>query len=155
MKTGYFQVNGPITLNWDIVYNETLVDRGFIKLGNLLDLETQLVGDEDDARSHNTLVIESAGNWEWALPVLIDSLELYDPVDAPFSAVPVPSYQTASFWFNGPIQHHDIWWGLRNFGFGHFVLQTQGGYPTLSNECMSKNSIYRVFEHIEFARTST
>ncbi len=151
MKTGHFQIATPATLHWDITYNETLFDRGVIKFGTLLDQESGLVGDEDDGRALDTLVIESAGNWEWALPVLVDSMTLSDEVDIPFTAANVPAYQTASFWFEGAHQWHDIWWGLRGIGFGHFVMGVQGGYVSLSNEFMSKNSIFKVFQHIQFA----
>ena len=129
-----------------------LFDRGFIRFGTPLDSETELVGDEDDGVAESTLVVESSGNWEQALIVLIDSMSLYDKSDAPFTAAIVPPYQTSSFWFSGDVQHRDIWWGADGVGFGQYVMGARAGYPTLLNECMSKNSIYRVFQQIRFAK---
>lgn len=151
MSNGNFSVNEAFTLKWVVQYSDVADSYGQIVFAPL---GIELVGDEaDQVLSDDSIrVISASADWATILPIFINEMVLEDEPMSDAGVVECPAYESAAFTMTGPdglpVEAH-IWWSLRGCGFGQYHLRCAGGFPHLSNECMSKRTIQMVFNQIQ------
>lgn len=149
MSNGSFAVCREFELSWTIRVSDLAVDMGKIRFEKVVD-PTSFVGDEDVSADEDLYrAVECSPSWKnFALPIFINEMVLQDDPWTPGDTIDnVPVYEEASFVLD--VGGTTIWWGLRGCGFGSYYLRTIGGTPHLSNECMNKGTIKKVFDLIQ------